>query len=244
MGSPPEPMPTKVAIIHATRVAVAPIEATFGRLWPQAETISILEESLSRDLDRAGKMTPDMFDRIGRLARFAQKGGAQGILFSCSAFGVAIEAVRATLDVPVLKPNEAMLEEALEAGGRLCLAATFKPSIPSIRKELGEMAEKRGAALEVDLCFVPGALEALHQGDHEAHDALIAEAVCGTPDCDVVILGQFSMARALPAVADRVGAKVLSSPDSAVRKLRELIHPPEESSLFGAGLEAAGARLS
>ena len=52
------------------------------------------------------------------------------------------------------------------------------------------------------------------------------------------------MARALPAVADRVGAKVLTSPDSVVRKLRELIHPPEENSLFGAGLEAAGARLS
>jgi Asp/Glu/hydantoin racemase len=234
-------MSTKVAIIHATRVAVAPIEATFGRLWPQAETVSILEESLSRDLDRAGEMTPDMFDR---LARFAQEGGAQGILFSCSAFGVAIEAVRATLDVPVLKPNETMLEEALEAGGRLCLAATFQPSIPSIRKELVEMAKKRGDALEVDLCFVPGALEALHKGDPEAHDALIAEAVCGAPDCDVVILAQFSMARALPAVADRVGAKVLSSPDSAVRKLRELIHPPEESSLFGTGLEAAGARLS
>ncbi len=237
-------MSTKVAIIHATRVALTPIEATFGRLWPEAETISLLEESLSRDLDRCGKMTPDMFDRVDRLARFAQEGGAQGILFSCSAFGEAIEAVRAILDVPVLKPNEAMVEEALEAGGRLCLAATFQPSIRSIRKELGEMAKKRGGTLEVECRFVPGALGALLQGDPETHDTLIAEAVSGAPDCDVVILAQFSMARALTGVADRIGAKVLSSPGSAVRKLRELIHPPEKNSLFAAGLEAAGARLS
>ncbi len=237
-------MSTSVALIHATRVALAPIEAAFGRLWPEAETVDLLEESLSRDLERTGELTPEMFDRIGRLARFAQEGGAQGILFSCSAFGEAIEAVRAMLDVPVLKPNEAMLEEAIKAGSRLCLAATFLPSIISIRKELGEMAEKRGAALEAECRFVPGALKALRQGDSETHDTLIAEAVCGAPECDAVILAQFSMARALPAVADRVGAKVLSSPDSAVRKLRELIHPPEENSLFAPNLEAVGARLS
>ncbi len=40
---------------------------------------------------------------------------------------------------------------------------------------------------------------------------------------DVLLLAQFSMARARPTIADVAGRRVLSSPDSAVIKLRSLV---------------------
>ncbi|MEO0498451.1 MAG: hypothetical protein AAF141_13970 [Pseudomonadota bacterium] len=41
--------PPRIALIHATRIAITPIEGAAGRLWPEADTITMLEESLSVD---------------------------------------------------------------------------------------------------------------------------------------------------------------------------------------------------
>ncbi len=213
-------MPPVIAVIHATRAAVAPVDETFKRLWPEAETFSLLDESLSRDLEKLGEVTPAIADRIARLARFVKDGGAEAILYSCSAFGDAIESARASMDIPVLKPNEAMLEEALAAGSHIRIVATYMPTIPSITSELQAMSAARDQKIVIDPCLVPGALEALAAGDGEKHDSLIADAVSNRLPCDVVLLGQFSMARAMPLVKEKIDTIVLSSPDSAVLSLR------------------------
>ncbi len=224
-----------VCIVHATRVAVAPIEAAFARHWPEAETIQILDESLVRELESAGSLTPAIRARVARLAAFAQAGGAEGVLFSCSAFGAAIEEARARLPLPVLKPNEAMLEEALTLGKRLHLLATFRPSLPSVRAELEGLAARRGVDVKVETSFVEGALDALLEGQADTHDALIARAAAHC-DTDAVLLAQFSMARAREQAASRTACEVLTSPDSAVRALRQTLRGarPGASSPLGA----------
>jgi maleate cis-trans isomerase len=47
------------------------------------------------------------------LAQYAKTCGADGILFTCSAFGPAIDEVKRTIGLPTLKPNEAMFSDAL-----------------------------------------------------------------------------------------------------------------------------------
>ena len=217
-------MSASIAIIHAVRAAVSPIEKTFERLWPDADTINVLDETLSRDMAKAGKMTPELMARIDRLGRFSRDGGANAILYSCSAFGEAIEASRANMDIPVLKPNEAMLEEALNIGERILLAATFKPSIEPVILELEDMAKKMGKKVDARSCYASGAFDALNNGQLEQHNTLIAEAVEDSEPCDVVLLSQFSMAQALTAVSKVVSCPVLSSPDSAVSQLKQRIN--------------------
>ena len=68
-----------------------------------------------------------------------------------------------------------------------------------------------------------GALAALDRGDAEAHDRLAAEAARDLAGCDAVALAQFSLARAAPAVAAATDRPVLTTPDSAVRKLRRAL---------------------
>ncbi|MEK6712254.1 MAG: aspartate/glutamate racemase family protein [Nitrospinota bacterium] len=236
-------MPNKIAVIHAMRVAVAPVEEAFRRLWPEARTTSLLDESLARELAEAGRLTQGIMDRIAQHTRACRGQGAQAVLFSCSAFGAAIEAARQGMGIPVLKPNEAMLEEALERGRRIRLMATFEPSIPSMLKELREMAAQRGKEIQVDRCHVPGALEALESKNPELHDALIAEAARKAPPCDVILLAQFSMARALPLVSKWVDIQVLSSPESAVAKLRGLMASLNGNGHLPAnGVPAAGVK--
>jgi hypothetical protein len=44
-------------------------------------------------------------------------------------------------------------------------------------------------------------------------------------DCDVIALAQFSLSQAAGPVAAATGKTVLTTPDSAVRKLRRLLLP-------------------
>jgi hypothetical protein len=213
----------RIALIHAVRVAMDPIAAAFARGWPEAETVNLLDDGLSRDLERRGTLEGPMTERIGALAIYASGLGANGILYTCSAFGTAIDKARAASRIPVLKPNEAMLEAALDAGRRLALVATFAPTIPSMTAELQALARARGVEVEITPLFVPGAMKALDAGDGGEHDRLIADAVRPLTGHDAILLAQFSTARAAAPVSTAVGGKVLTSPETAVAKIRRLV---------------------
>lgn len=210
----------RIALIHATPVAIEPIVDAFKQLWPEARTTNLLEDSLSADLAAEGRLTEEMIGRFVTLARYVHGCGADAILFTCSAFGPAIEAARASLDVPVLKPNEAMLDEALACGTRIGIMGTFEPSIPSLKAEVEELARKNGVEIAIKTRVVHGALAALHEGQPAEHDRLIAAAASEMSDCDALILGQFSMASAAGHIAAHAGRKVLTSPASAVLRLK------------------------
>ncbi|KAF1071568.1 aspartate/glutamate racemase family protein [Variovorax sp.] len=214
---------TRIALIHALAHSVAPINDAFARDWPQALRMNLLDDSLSADLARDGRgLDAAMHERFQRLAQYAVDTGADGILFTCSAFGSCIEAVaRRHAALPVLKPNEAMVEEAVQAlreagpGARLGLIATFAPTLASMPPEFPS-----GIALVPALA--EGALEALNAGDGERHDALIARQAeaLRAQGCSHIALAQFSMARARAACERASGLPVLTTVDSAVRALR------------------------
>lgn len=212
----------RIALIHAMPVAIDPVAAVFRELWPQAQTTNLLEDSLAPDLAAAGSITPAIVDRIVALARYSERCGADAVLFTCSAFGTAIDAAKQAVKVPVLKPNEAMIEDALAAGCDLALLTTFEPSIPSLMKELEELASGRGIKLKLKTRSIPAAIAALQQGFGAEHDRLIAVAAAEMGACDALVLGQFSMARAATGIPTRAGRKVLTSPHSAVTRLKQI----------------------
>lgn len=216
-------MSTRIALIHAVKVAIAPVEEAFGELWPEAECGNILDDSLSLDRERDGELTPAMTGRIMALADYASGTGAAGILFTCSAFGEAIEAAAARAPIPVLKPNEAMFEAALAAGLRIGMLATFAPSVQSMEDEFRSLARSRRSPATIESYCVDGAMAALKTGDAATHDRLIAEAAPRFAGCDAVLLAHFSTARAAPAVMAALDRPVLTSPGSAVAKLKAMI---------------------
>ena len=213
----------RIALIHATPVAIDPICATFKRLWPQAVVTNLLDDSLATDLAAAGKIDQRMIDRFCVLAKYVESCGADAILFTCSAFGPAIEAARAAVKIPVLKPNEAMMEEAIATGPRIALLATFEPSLPSMQAELEQLARTSNANVKISTRAVPAALASLQSGDNAGHDAQIAAAAAEFGDCDALLLCQFSMASAAERIPSRRGRSVFTSPYSAVARLKQLL---------------------
>jgi Asp/Glu/hydantoin racemase len=207
----------RIALIHALQHSLPPIAASFAKLWPEAELMNLLDDSLSADLAREGGLTRGMTERFLKLGRYATGSGADAILFTCSAFGPCIEAVaRAERPIPVLKPNEAMIEQAVAKGGRIGLLSTFPPTLASMPREFPD-------SVKVVPKLADGALSALNRGDASKHDRLIADAARALRGCDVIALAQFSMAGAASLVAEATGRPVLTTPDSAVEKLREML---------------------
>jgi hypothetical protein len=164
-----------------------------------------------------------MTERFLTLARYARATGADGVLFTCSAFGPCIEAcARDLAPIPVLKPNEAMIEEAIALAGptaRIGLLATFAPTLASMPPEFA-LAAPRATLVP---CLADSALRALDRGDPVGHDREAAQAATALRDCDVVALAQFSLSRAAGLVGTATGKPVLTTPDSAVRKLQRLL---------------------
>src|SRR5512142_3452888 len=178
--------PPRIALIHALKHSIAPIEAAFATAWPQARLMNLLDDSLSADLARDGVLNDAMTGRFLALGDYAAATGADGILFTCSAFGPCIEAVaRAQAPMPVLKPNEAMIERGVTMGRRIGLLSSFPPTLVSMPPEFP-------ASVEIVPKLVEGALAALDRGDRAGHDRLVAEAARDLRGCDVIALAQYS----------------------------------------------------
>lgn len=217
---------TRIALIHALAHSIAPINEALARDWPEATRMNLVDDSLSTDLARSGRLDDAMTQRFLALGDYASSTGAQAILFTCSAFGPCIDAVKRRLaPLPVWKPNEAMIDEAVALararGGSVGLLATFGPTLASMPPEFPP-----GVPLHTALA--DGAMAALDRGDLATHDTAAVTAARSLADagCSVIALAQFSLARARDAVAAATGLPVLTTPDTAVRALRRSIAGP------------------
>jgi Asp/Glu/hydantoin racemase len=207
----------RIALIHALKHSIVPIEASFAKLWPQPRLMNLLDDSLSADLARDGRLTDAMTERFQAIGRYVASTGADAILFTCSAFGPCIEAVARTLEpMPVLKPNQAMIELAVQQGGKIGLLSTFPPTLASMPREFP-------ASVALVPKLAEGAMAALDRGNRAEHDRLVVAAAKDLRGCDVIALAQYSMAPAAAQVAEATGRPVLTTPDSAVNKLKQLL---------------------
>ena len=189
--------------------------------------MDLADTALASDIAETGELTPAFTGRMAALIRYGVDTGADGVLFTCSAFGAAIEEARQGVAIPVLKPDEAMIARALalakEGQGHIGGLATFAPTIPSLAGELEAAAEAVLLNPEIELRHVQGALDLSKAGDQDGHDRLIVEAAAGMTNVDVLMLAQFSMSGVRGVIPDAPGRTVLASPDEAVLKLKALI---------------------
>lgn len=218
----------RIALIHATPLAVQPVSDAFKQFWPEADCKNLLDDSLPADLKAQG-MGPDMIGRMKTLAAYMNSQGAQAILFTCSAFGPAIEAAKNAQNIPVLKPNEAMFDDALDICAslqkpcRIGLLTTFAPSTASMLEELNAAISLRGLPVTAEGRCAMGAMEILNAGDAKTHDQMVLNCALQMRECDVYLIGQFSMAHTQASLQEALKKPVLTSPASAIQRLKSLL---------------------
>jgi len=216
-------MSKRVFLVHPTPLAMAPIDEAFKTLWPQAQTINVLDESLYTDIPQDGTLAPAIYDRVTSLLRHCELSGADGILFSGSTFGPAVDKARAGMRAPVLRAEEAMMEQAVTLGERLLLVCTAKRAMPVVRGTLDTAVKRAGAKRAITELWVKGARDAITSGDVVTHDKLIAEQVMAAGDFDVIIFGQISMVPARTPLPPDITRRIVSGPEATVVRMRALI---------------------
>ncbi len=185
--------------------------------------MNLLDDSLSADLaTRDGRLDESFTRRFLALADYAVGTGADAILFTCSAFGPCIDAVkRRHAGLPIYKPNEAMIAEAVALATRIGLIASFAPTLATMPAEFPP-----GVPLDCELA--EGALAALDAGDTALHDERVVAAArrLHRRGCGAVALAQFSLARAAGDVRNALPVPVLTTVDSAVAALKARVLGP------------------
>lgn len=219
-------MQPKIALIHATRLAIAPIEKTFQDYWPEANTFNLLDEGLLKDIDSLSSQ--QMNQRFQSLASYATGTGCDAILFSCSVFSDSIDSVKKIFDLPVYKPNEAMLDAIYELARekkdlKTVVMGTSQLSVESLSSEIGEWSKTNHASIQIDKLFIDQAFELLGKGQLDLHDAMIMDAVKKNQYADLIVFTQFSMASAYQQSQEVSSAPIFSAPIIAVQTLQSRI---------------------
>jgi Asp/Glu/hydantoin racemase len=216
-------MPKRIFLVHPYFPTMAPIDAAFRKGWPQAQIVNLLDESLYADVPADGTLAPSLFARVATLLHHCEQSGADGIVFTGTTFGPAVDAARRHLRLPVLRAEEAMAEEAVRRGERILVACTAKRAMPIVHGSLEAAAARCGRTCRITELWVAGAKDAIIDGAMEAHDRMIASEIAAAVDFDVIVLGQISMLPARAYLSAAVAGRVIASPDAAVTRLRALV---------------------
>ncbi|MFI5696362.1 aspartate/glutamate racemase family protein [Kribbella sp. NPDC051586] len=208
---------TRIAFLHTGAVVIPTFAGLAAELLPDVEVQNLLDDKIVGDLGRG--VAPEQIEqRLADLGGAAVAAGAEAVLFTCSSISQYAGPLADRLGVPVYRVDEAMADEAVQAGERVSVIATLQTTMAPTAALLRERAELLGRTVQIEETVVPDAFEAAVAGDRDRHNALIAAAIKDRAAVsDVIVLAQASMASA--AVGLDVQVPVLTSPESGVRRL-------------------------
>ncbi len=216
-------MGIKIGLVHATMNSVQPILHAFHTDHPTVDLINVMDEGLIWELNRTNEITHDMTRRLIDIASKAEDAGADAILLTCSSFSPNVAEFKHLFKVPVLSSDESMLNEAVRIGGKIGVIATVGKAGPTTTHLLYETAKKQSKTIEVETVVITEAFQALQKGNQEKHDEMIhAEMDKMTQHCDVILLAQYSMARALGSY-EKGSIPILTGPQVSAQAIVDLV---------------------
>jgi len=215
-----------LALLHTSHVLVPCFARLCNRIIPEIAVFHMVDESLIRNTIADQGLRKETTRRVLKLIECARDGGADAVLVTCSSIGPAVPLARQVFDFPIVRVDEAMAEQAVSVGSRIGVLATLSTTLEPTVALLHEVAAARSRSIQVEPCLCDGAFEAVLAGDHATHDRIVSEALLGLADrVDVVVLAQASMAGLLERLPPGdLACPVLSSPESAVRRAREIFY--------------------
>ncbi len=214
----------KVYIIHTSLVSHSDLNQLFADIMPEVKVFNIVDDSLLNDVMENGAITPRIVSRMCAYYKEAASNGADLIFNQCSSVGEAADIASQLIDVPVLKVDEAMAEEAILVAKNIAVIATVASTIKPSCNLVKNKALAMGKDITVKEYLVDGALDILiKEKDRAKHNKLIIEQIKEAEKCcDAIILAQGSMTALLDEITD-IKKPVFTSPKLGVMKARDIL---------------------
>lgn len=211
-----------VYAIHTGPVLVDPIRSLVKELLPGMRLVNVVDDGMLAELREAGGLTPVVSRRLIGYGMLAAGAGADAILSCCSSVGEATEMLARIVNIPVIRIDDAMARQAVEAGSRIAVIATLATTLEPTRNLIARRAAERQREVTIASYVVEGAFDALIGGDGAKHDELVKAVIDqAASENDVVVLAQGSMARLAAARQGASKVPVLTSPRAGVESLRK-----------------------
>lgn len=213
----------KIALISATPLAIAPAAAAVSAAIPNSTVWNLLDDRLLADLKQQGEMTGPLADRMDILIESALAGGADGVLLTCSQYGVRADyRDLATDGVAVFSADGPLFKATVRlAPASVLLVASLESAAADSTARLNAAFAAAGVATSIRSLVVPAAANPLAVDELVAHLSTAISEV--TEPYDVVVLAQYSLAPAAESLRAHIAVPVLDGPSVAASRLRDAI---------------------
>ncbi len=212
-----------MALVSSTRAVFGPMEAAFREVFPEAQILHLLDETLLEDFRRERGLSPHSRHKALQMALTAQESGVDGILVTCSTLSPSVDDFRPFMRIPIIKIDEPVIEEVIQKADTVGLLATAETVLKSVEPLVMKKAGDFGRKISIRP-FIKGDVWPLLQKDASAFYRAIAEAATEAAlECQAVILTQVSIAPGRNYVEEKLRSKIYSSPIYAVQTLRKIL---------------------
>jgi Asp/Glu/hydantoin racemase len=214
-----------LGLIHTSATLVPVFAELCNQYLPGVKVFNIVDDSLIKNTIACGELTPTTSKRVVNYAASAEEAGADFILFTCSSIGPAVETAATLSNVPVLRVDQPMADQAVQTGKRIGVIATLSTTLHPTSDLVRRRAALAGKEIELKAVLCEGAFDALMSGDGATHDLKVGTALKQlVNEVDVIVLAQASMARVVDSLSpEEKKIPILASPPVAMEYLRKLL---------------------
>ena len=218
-------MAKTLGLVHTSATLVPVFQELCKQYIPHVNVFNIVDDSLIKQVISRGELRADTARRVVNYAGSAESAGADYIMFTCSSIGAAVEAAADLTQVPVLRVDQPMADQAVATGSRIGVIAT----LPTTLAPTSDLVQRRAAVVGKDIqlkaVLCEGAFEALMGGNPALHDTMVAKALKElSTQVDVIVLAQASMARVVDSLSESEKiVPILASPPIAMAYLATVL---------------------
>ena len=218
-------MTKTLGLVHTSATLVPVFQELCKQYIPHVNVFNIVDDSLIKQVISRGELRADTARRVVNYAGSAESAGADYIMFTCSSIGAAVEAAADLTQVPVLRVDQPMADQAVATGTRIGVIAT----LPTTLAPTSDLVQRRAAVVGKDIqlkaVLCEGAFEALMGGNPALHDQMVAKALKELiTQVDVIVLAQASMARVVDILSESEKiVPILASPPIAMAYLATVL---------------------
>lgn len=218
-------MTKTLGLVHTSATLVPVFQELCKQYIPHVNVFNIVDDSLIKQVINRGELRADTARRVVNYAGSAESAGADYIMFTCSSIGAAVEAAADLTQVPVLRVDQPMADQAVATGSRIGVIATLPTTLAPTSDLVQRRAAVAGKNIQLKAVLCEGAFEALMGGNPTLHDTMVAKALKElSTQVDVIVLAQASMARVVDTLSESEKiVPILASPPIAMAYLASVL---------------------
>jgi Asp/Glu/hydantoin racemase len=221
-----------LALLHTSPTLTPLFTSLCKQHLPETRFFHMVDESLIQQTIAAGDLQRSTVRRLIHMVESASTVGVDAVLVTCSSIGPGVSLAAKLFDFPVIRVDDAMAEKAVSQARRIGVLATLRTTLEPTTALLRNKGTAFGREPQIEEALCDGAFEAVLAGDTETHDRMVSSALTQlAAKVDLIVLAQASMARVIHEMpTGAVTIPVLSSPELAVLRTRELLGAPRPQS--------------